>query len=46
MVLNEPDVRADPTFVVRALKLKENFYSLPKIINERIEQLKQSTVLS
>jgi len=46
VVLNEPDVRADPSFVVRALKLRDNFYSLPKIINERIEQMKQSTIQS
>lgn len=40
-VLNDKDVRADPTFVVNTLKLRDNFYDMPKLIEERIEQNKK-----
>lgn len=42
-VLNEPAIRADPAFVVRTLKLRDNFYELPKIINERIDEMRRGS---
>lgn len=36
VVLNDPDVRSDPSDVVKALKLRDNFYEMPKLIEERM----------
>jgi hypothetical protein len=44
VVLNHPDVRADPSFVVRSLKLRDNFYDMPKLISDRIEHITQTAV--